>query len=85
MKEQIQKWEEEIERIAERQREMVEKNNARIRDLRKKIQEAETQIALENNRMIAETVRDIYGDVSAENLDAFRQLLSASVESRKGQ
>ncbi len=75
MKEQIKKWEEEITKITERQKEMIEKNNERIRELRKKIQSAEQQMTLENNQMIADVVHDIYGDVSVENLEAFKQLM----------
>ena len=82
MKEKIRKWEEEIEKIAERQQEMVERNNARIRELRKKIQAAEQQMALENNQMIADAVHDIYGEVSMENLAAFKELM-ASMAARR--
>ena len=40
MEEKIKKWEEEIERIAEQQREMNTESNEQIRKLRKKMQEA---------------------------------------------
>ena len=82
MKEQIQKWEDEIEKITERQKEMIERNNVRIRELRKKIQNAEQEMLRENNQMIADTVRDIYGEVSKENLEAFKQLIASMAASR---
>ncbi len=82
MKEQIKKWEDEIEKITERQKEMIERNNVRIRELRKKIQNAEQEMLLENNQLIADTVRDIYGEVSKENLDAFKQLIASMAAHR---
>lgn len=73
MKEQIKKWEAEIETTLEKQKEMNEKYNGRIRGLRKKIEEAEQHILQENNRMIAEAVREIYGEVDQESLEDFKQ------------
>lgn len=73
MKEQIKKWEAEIETTLEKQKEMNEKYNGRIRGLRKKIEEAEQHMLLENNRMIAEAVREIYGEVEPESLEDFKQ------------
>lgn len=75
MEEKIKKWEEEIERIAERQREMNARSNEQIRELRKKIQEAQVIVTRENNRMIADVVREVYGEVSRENLEAFKRTI----------
>lgn len=77
MKEKIKKWEEEIEKIAEKQKEMNLKSNERIRELRKKIQEAEQMMLLENNQMIAEAVREIYGEVNEETLEIFKLQMQA--------
>lgn len=73
MEEKIKKWEQEIERIAERQKEMNAKSNEQIRELRKKIQEAQVIVARENNQMIADVVREVYGEVSRENLETFKR------------
>lgn len=73
MEEKIRKWEQEIERIAERQKEMNTKSNEQIRELRKKIQEAQVIVARENNQMIADVVREVYGEVSRENLETFKR------------
>lgn len=72
MQEKIKQWEEEIEKIAEKQKEMNQKSSERIRELRRKIQEAEQVLLQENNRLIAEAVREIYGNVSTESLEAFK-------------
>lgn len=77
LKEKIKKWEEEIEKIAERQKEMNQKSNERIRELRKKIQETEQIMAQENNQMIANAVREIYGEVTPETLEAFKQKIKS--------
>lgn len=73
VEEKIKKWEQEIERIAERQKEMNAKSNEQIRELRKKIQEAQVIVARENNQMIADVVREVYGEVSRENLEMFKR------------
>lgn len=75
MEEKIKKWKAEVESIRERQKEMTAKNDARIRQLKKNIQAAEQQMRIENNQMIADAVRIIYGDVTAENIECFRQEL----------
>lgn len=77
VKEKIKKWEEEIERIAEKQKEMNTKSNERIRELRKKIQETEQLLRLENNQMIADAVREIYGEVDGEALEAFKRKIQS--------
>ena len=64
MEEKIQKWEEEIEKITQRQKEMNAKYTEQIRELRKKIEGAKQQLLIQNNEMIADAVRAIYG---AEN------------------
>lgn len=75
MEEKIKKWKAELENIRQRQKEMTAKNDARIRQLKKNIQEAEQQMHLANNQMIADAVRIIYGDVTEENIERFRQEL----------
>lgn len=73
MEDKIQKWEEEIKRIAEKQKEMNAKSNERIRELRKKIQEEQVILARENNQMIADAVREVYGEVNRETLEVFKR------------
>lgn len=78
MKEKIKKWEEEIEKTVEKQKEMNLKSNERIRELRKKIQEAEQAMLLENNQMIAQAVREVYGEVDEETLEIFKRQMQAA-------
>lgn len=77
MREKIKKWEEEIEKIAEKQKEMNVKSGERIRELRKKIQEAEQILLMENNQMIAKAVREVYGEVNEETLETFKRQMQA--------
>lgn len=77
VEDKIQKWEEEIERIAEKQKEMNSKYSERIRELRKKIQEEEQVRMQENNKMIAEAVREIYGEVNRETLEDFKEKIKS--------
>lgn len=78
LKEKIKKWEEEIEKTVEKQKEMNLKSNERIRELRKKIQEAEQAMLLENNQMIAQAVREVYGEVDEETLEIFKRQMQAA-------
>lgn len=70
MEEKIQKWEEEIEKITQRQKEMNAKYTEQIRELRKKIENAKQQLLVQNNEMIADAVRTIYGEVTEENIES---------------
>ena len=84
MEEKIKKWEEEIEKILNQQKEANNKYNERVRELRKKIETAKHQVTLENNQLIADVVRSIYGEVTQENIDAFkRQMQSISNRERQ--
>lgn len=83
MEEKIKKWEKEIGKILERQKEMNAKSNERIRELRKKIQEAEQQAVQENNQLIADAVREIYGEVSRDSLETFKRKIQLLQEENK--
>ena len=84
MEEKIKKWEEEIEKILNQQKEANNKYNERVRELRKKIETAKHQMTLENNQSIADVVRTIYGEVTQENIEAFkRQMQSISNRERQ--
>lgn len=84
MEEKIKKWEEEIEKILNQQKEANNKYNERVRELRKKIETAKHQVTLENNQLIADVVRSIYGEVTQENIEAFkRQMQSISNRERQ--
>ena len=75
MREKIKKWQEEIERITERQKEMNQRSAKQIGQLRKKIQEAELLILREENQMIANAVRETYGEVTPESLEKFKKTM----------
>lgn len=84
MEEKIKKWEEEIEKILNQQKEANNKYNERVRELRKKIETTKHQVTLENNQLIADVVRSIYGEVTQENIEAFkRQMQSISNRERQ--
>lgn len=84
MEEKIKKWEEEIEKILIQQKEANNKYNERVRELRKKIETAKHQMTLENNQLIADVVRAIYGEVTQENIESFkRQMQSISNRERQ--
>ena len=77
MTEKIKKWEEEIERITIKQKEMNQKSNERIRELRKKIEEAESVIRREENLKIAEAFREVFGEYNEKTLADFKNKLKS--------
>lgn len=83
MKEKIKKWEDEIAQLIEKQKEMNEKYNSGIRDRRKKIQEAQETLRLENDRIIGDVVREIYGEVDKDTIVSFRALMLQMKGNRK--
>lgn len=84
MEEKIQKWEEEIEKITQRQKEMNAKYTEQIRELRKKIENAKQQLLVQNNEMIADAVRTIYGEVTEENIESFKATMQSLLEQKTG-
>ena len=82
MEEKIQKWEEEIEKITQRQKEMNAKYTEQIRELRKKIESAKQQLLVQNNEMIADAVRAIYGEVTEENIESFKATMQSLLEQK---
>ena len=84
MEEKIQKWEEEIEKITQRQKEMNAKYTEQIRELRKKIESAKQQLLVQNNEMIADAVRAIYGEVTEENIESFKATMQSLLEQKTG-
>lgn len=77
--EKIKKWEEDIARIQNNQRSYDQKCTDRIRELRRKVQEETRILELENNQLIAEAVRTVYGEVTEENVEKFKQQMMALV------
>lgn len=84
MEEKIQKWEEEIEKITQRQKEMNAKYTEQIRELRKKIESAKQHLLVQNNEMIADAVRAIYGEVTEENIESFKATMQSLLEQKTG-
>ena len=72
MKDRIKEWEDEIIKIQENQKKMIEKNNEKIRSLRKKIAEEKENLRQANTKMIADIVRAFYGEVTEENVEHFK-------------
>lgn len=72
MKEKIRRWEEEIDKIILKQKEMNAKYNERVRELRKKIEKGKSQLRREENEMIAETYREIYGEFDMNSFEEFK-------------
>lgn len=84
MGEKIKEWEQEIDRIKETERKMIENNKRRIRALKKKIEEEKILEERENNRMIASIVKEFYGEVNDVNVERFKEQLASLGNSVQG-
>lgn len=84
MGEKIKEWQQEIDRIKETERKMIENNKKRIRVLRKKIEEEKILEERENNRMIASIVKEFYGEVNEVNVEKFKAQLASLGNSVQG-
>ena len=85
MEERIRKWQEEIERITIRQKEMNQSYNEKIRELKRKIEEAREQIKMEQDQQIARMVRGAYGQITLEALEELKVLLEMAGQETGGQ
>lgn len=75
--ERIRKWEEEIRKLQRKKDDVVQNCDKKIRELRRKIQDEARILELENNQMIADIVRTAYGEVTADNVELFKQNLAS--------
>lgn len=75
-KKKIQKWEEEIASIQKSKEEFDLRCTNKIKELRQKIEQETRQLKTENDQLIADAVRAIYGEVSEENIAEFKALIA---------
>lgn len=71
MSKKIEQWQKEIIQCQNN----IKKQNLRIKDLKKKIENEKKQQELANNKLIADIVRDVYGEVNEENIEQLMILL----------
>ena len=74
-KEKIKKWEEEIAATQKSKEEFDQRCTNKIRDLRQKIELETRHMKSENNEMIADAVRTIFGEVTEENLSELKEII----------
>ena len=74
-KEKIKKWEEEIAATQKSKEEFDQRCTNKIRDLRQKIELETRHMKSENNEMIADAVRTIFGEVTEENLSELKEMI----------
>ncbi len=74
-KEKIQKWEEEIAATQKSKEEFDQRCTNKIRELRQKIEIETRMMKSENNEMIADAVRTIFGEINEDNLAEFKKMI----------
>lgn len=79
MQKKIEQWQKELEKIAEKQKEMNQKYNEQTKNLQEKIREGKRVIQLQENQMIADMIRDVFGDIHSENLEQLKRQLEHMV------
>ena len=71
--EKIINWKKEIAQIIEQKKASNQKCTDKIKELRDKIKKEEELLLEKNDKLIAQTVRDIFGEVTPENIELFKQ------------
>ena len=71
--EKIINWKREIAQIIEQKKAYNQKCTDKIKELRDKIKKEEELLLEKNDKLIAQTVRDIFGEVTPENIELFKQ------------
>ena len=66
-------WKKEIAQIIEQKKAYNQKCTDKIKELRDKIKKEEELLLEKNDKLIAQTVRDIFGEVTPENIELFKQ------------
>lgn len=77
--EKIEQWEKEIEQAVARQKEFAAKTNEKVRELRRKIEAEQKRVEIESNQMIADAVRELFGDVEPEDMKHLKERLQSLV------
>ena len=71
MSKKIEQWQKEIIQCQDK----IKKQNLRINELKQKIKNEKKQQELDNNKLIADIVRNVYGEVNEENIEQLMILL----------
>lgn len=75
LKDKIKNWENELEKVHASRKEAMQKFEKKEKELLKKIEEGKAQLETENNRMVGDIVREMYGELNEENILRFRELM----------
>lgn len=80
LRDKIKNWEIELEKVRKTKQEAVEKYDKKEKDLLKKIEEATERIETENNKVVGDIVREMYGELTEENILRFKELMKKTME-----
>lgn len=75
LKDKIENWERELEKTKQARKEANEKYDRKEKELLKKIEEARNQLDNQNNKMVGDIVREMYGELTEENIEKFKALM----------
>lgn len=73
--EKILKWEAEIHKIKEAQREYLESSNKKIKSLQKKINDEKVLEQQKYERTVVDIVKKVFGEFNDENLSKFENMM----------
>lgn len=86
--EKIKKLQLEIAKTTEAQKKSEQKYKEKIKGLRDELKKEEERLKRENDSLIGDIVRDLLGEVDADNIDSFRekiQLLTGLEDSEENE
>ena len=79
LRDKIKNWESELEKVRAMRQEAVEKFDKKENELLKKIKDANERIDIENNKMVGDIVREMYGELNEENIMKFKDLMKKTM------
>ena len=75
LRDKIGNWESELEKVREARADALAKYNKKEKELLKKIEDANIQIETESNKAVGDIVREMYGELTEENILRFKKMI----------
>ncbi len=80
LRDKIGNWESELEKVREARADALAKYNKKEKELLKKIEDANIQIETESNKAVGDIVREMYGELTEENILRFKNFMENSMK-----
>lgn len=80
LRDKIKNWENDLEKVRAARTDAIEKYNKKEKELLKKIEDASQRIETENNKAVGDIVREMYGELSEDNILKFKEFMKINMK-----